>query len=47
MSRILIAEDDKEISGMLCEFLSTQGYETVSAGNGLEALRIVREDSEE
>lgn len=46
MSRILIAEDDKEISGMLCEFLSTQGYETVSAGNGLEALRIVREDSD-
>lgn len=43
MSVILIAEDDREINHLLCEFLSTQGYMTISAQNGLEALSLIKE----
>ncbi|MBP0973607.1 MAG: response regulator transcription factor [Oscillospiraceae bacterium] len=45
MPEILIAEDDKEINRLLCEYLSSQGYETLSAMNGLDAVRIVREQN--
>ena len=43
MKKILTAEDDKEINRLICECLSAQGYETLSALNGLDAVRIVRE----
>jgi DNA-binding response OmpR family regulator len=43
MKKILTAEDDKEINRLICEYLSSQGYETLSALNGLDAVRIVRE----
>lgn len=43
MKKILTAEDDKEINRLICEYLSSQGYETLSASNGLDAVRIVRE----
>ena len=43
MKRILTAEDDKEINRLISEYLSAQGYETLSALNGLDAVRIVRE----
>ena len=43
MKKILIAEDDREINRLICEYLSSQGYETLSAMNGLDALRIVRD----
>ncbi len=46
MKKILIAEDDKEINRLICEYLSSQGYETLSALNGLDAVRIVHEQSE-
>ena len=46
MKKILIVEDDKEINRLICEYLSSQGYETLSALNGLDAVRIVREQSE-
>lgn len=46
MKKILTAEDDKEINRLICEYLSTQGYETLSALNGLDAVRIVREQSD-
>ena len=42
MPKILTAEDDREINRLICEYLSTQGYETLSALNGLDAVRIVR-----
>ena len=45
MKKILTAEDDREINGLICEYLSSEGYETVSAFNGLDAVRMVREDS--
>ncbi|MCQ2470199.1 MAG: response regulator transcription factor [Ruminococcus sp.] len=46
MKRILTAEDDKEINRLICEYLSSQGYETLSALNGLDAVRIVREQTD-
>lgn len=46
MKKILTAEDDKEINRLICEYLSSQGYETLSALNGLDAVRIVREHSD-
>lgn len=38
MRRILIVEDDFDISEMLVSWISEAGYETVAAGDGLEAL---------
>ena len=46
MTKILTAEDDREINRLICEYLSSQGYETLSALNGLDAVRIVREQSD-
>ena len=45
MSKILIAEDDKEINRLMGEFLSEQGYTCVSVNNGLDAVRVVRTES--
>lgn len=45
MKRILVAEDDKEINRLICDYLAAQGYEMLSAFNGLDAVRMVREDS--
>ena len=46
MKKILTAEDDREINRLICEYLSSQGHETLSALNGLDAVRIVREQSD-
>lgn len=44
--RILVVEDDKEINRLVRDYLKTQSIETVACENGLDAVRIVREDSE-
>ncbi len=36
--RVLIVDDELPIAETLCELLQAEGYETVSAGNGKEAL---------
>lgn len=46
MKKILTAEDDNEINRLICEYLSLQGYDTLSAHNGLDAVRIVREHND-
>ena len=46
MKKILTAEDDREINRLICEYLSSQGLETLSVLNGLDAVRIVREQSD-
>ncbi len=46
MKKILTAEDDKEINRLICEYLSSQGYETLSVYNGIDAVRIVREQED-
>lgn len=45
MTKILIVEDDKEINRLLCRYLSDCGYGTVSLENGLDAVRVIRDDS--
>jgi DNA-binding response OmpR family regulator len=37
---VIIADDDPLIRGFEADFLATQGYEVVQAGNGEEALRL-------
>ena len=39
MKKILVIEDDREINNLICEFLSENGYETVSAQDGIIGLR--------
>ncbi len=41
--KILVVEDDKEINRLIRDCLSDNGYETLSAENGLDAVRIIRE----
>lgn len=36
--RILIAEDEKQMNQMICDYLSALGYETMSAYDGIEAV---------
>jgi CheY-like chemotaxis protein len=39
---VLIVEDDPDIREMLRQLLSTAGYHTVAAADGLEALHLLR-----
>jgi PleD family two-component response regulator len=40
--RILVVEDDMDISNMLRIYFSSQGYEVTVAGRGMEALELTR-----
>lgn len=40
--RILVVEDDEEMSETLCEALADQGFDPVAASNGEEALERLR-----
>ena len=42
MARILICDDEKDIVSALTIYLQAEGYETVPAYNGREALQILR-----
>ena len=46
MKKILIVEDDKEINRLICDYLSDSGFTTVSVGNGLDAVRMIRDENE-
>ncbi len=46
MKKILVVEDDKEINRLIRDYLSDNGYNTISAENGLDAVRIIRDDNE-
>lgn len=41
---VLIAEDDKEINQLLKNYLEGEGYNCLSAGTGLDALRLIKEE---
>ncbi len=43
--KVLIAEDDRNIRAGLEEILSEEGYETVAAENGTQALELYRRES--
>lgn len=42
MRPVLVVEDDEDIRDSLCHFLGEQGFPTLAAGNGLEALDVLR-----
>lgn len=46
MKKVLVVEDDREIHRLICEYLETQNYKTVSAENGFEAVRSVKEQND-
>ena len=46
MRKILIAEDDEQINRLVCDYLSSEGFDTLSALNGLDAVRQVRENTD-
>jgi len=41
MDRILLADDDSELTAMLAEYLQSEGFETGIANDGLEALQAL------
>jgi two-component system OmpR family response regulator len=43
LARILVAEDEMSLNDLLQDALRMNGYETISAKHGLEALRLIRE----
>lgn len=43
--KILIAEDEKDMSKAICAILNHQGYETHAAFDGLEALELAQENT--
>ena len=43
MAKILICDDEKDIVSALAIYLQAEGWETVPAGNGREALQALRE----
>ncbi|MCI3919521.1 response regulator transcription factor [Paenibacillus sp. TRM 82003] len=42
--RILIVDDDREIAGLIEIYLKNEGYDTIKAFDGEEALRLLNED---
>ena len=47
MAKILICDDEKDIVSALAIYLQAEGYETVPAHNGREALQVLREEDED
>ena len=45
MKRILVVDDERQITRMLRASLQSSGYEVVVANNGLEALERVRDST--
>ena len=44
MAKVLVVDDEPAAMELLVEFLSTKGYEVLTATNGEEAVRRVKED---
>jgi len=44
MKTILIVDDEMDVREMLNDFLKLQGYKTIKAENGIEALKILEEN---
>jgi CheY-like chemotaxis protein len=42
--RILVVEDDSDLCSLLCDLLNTEGYQTASSSDGLEAVKRVERD---
>lgn len=46
MSRVLICDDEKAIVDAIEIYLTQEGYETLRAENGMEALKLLRENED-
>lgn len=44
MSKILVVEDEAELRSLVCDYLESEGYKTVSAADGLEGLTLFQAD---
>ena len=42
MSTVLVADDDRDIVNAICIYLKSDGYDTIKAYNGADAVDIVR-----
>ncbi|MDC7232788.1 MAG: response regulator transcription factor [Spirochaetales bacterium] len=42
MKTILVVEDEQGINEMVCDYLEALGFSTLSAGNGVEGLKLFR-----
>jgi len=47
LARILVAEDETSLNDLLQDALRMNGYETISAKHGMEAVRLIREEKPE
>ncbi|MBI9104494.1 MAG: response regulator transcription factor [Spirochaetales bacterium] len=47
MKKILVVEDEKKLNKMICDYLEAVGWETVSAFDGITALKIIRDEPPE
>ena len=45
MARILVIDDDEQMRSMLRQMLERAGHEVVLASNGLEGMRLYRQES--
>lgn len=44
MNTLLVVDDDADIRAVLQDFLEGEGYDVATAGNGREALTVLREN---
>ena len=44
MAKILVADDERLIRQLVCDFLHQAGHETLEANNGAQALELFREN---
>ncbi len=44
MARILICDDEPDIVQLIARYAQREGYETVTAGDGKEAIEICRQE---
>ena len=44
MAKILVADDERLIRQLVCDFLHQAGHETLEAKNGAQALELFREN---
>ncbi len=42
--RVLVIDDDRKLCGLLSAYLSSSGFEVVTAGNGDDGLRLLRSE---
>lgn len=42
--KIVVVEDDKDLSNIICAFLTKEGYQIVSAYDGVEGLRLIEQE---